>query len=58
MRLYSIANERGLYSNSLFVCIAATCSRYGCDPSAELVTFLNFLFALKNCPSCPSKNCQ
>ncbi|MDR2172246.1 MAG: hypothetical protein LBP59_19045 [Planctomycetaceae bacterium] len=32
MRLYSTANERGLYLKRLFVCLAANCRRDARDP--------------------------
>ncbi|MDR2171943.1 MAG: hypothetical protein LBP59_17500, partial [Planctomycetaceae bacterium] len=36
MRLYSTANERGLYLNRLFVCLSAKCRRDARDPLARL----------------------
>ncbi|MDR2170043.1 MAG: hypothetical protein LBP59_07875 [Planctomycetaceae bacterium] len=42
MRLYSTADERGLYYNSLFVCLAATCSRDGYDPPNDFLLQKNY----------------
>ncbi|MDR2171096.1 MAG: hypothetical protein LBP59_13210 [Planctomycetaceae bacterium] len=35
MRLYSTANERGLYLNRLFVCLSAKCRRDARDPAVS-----------------------
>ncbi|MDR2171049.1 MAG: hypothetical protein LBP59_12975 [Planctomycetaceae bacterium] len=35
MRLYSTAGERGLYLNSLFVCLSAKCRRDARDPAVS-----------------------
>ncbi|MDR2169017.1 MAG: hypothetical protein LBP59_02640 [Planctomycetaceae bacterium] len=36
--MYSTANERVYISTDFFVCLAANCSRDGCDPSRFFVT--------------------
>jgi hypothetical protein len=54
MRLYSTANERGLYLNRLFVCLSAKCRRDARDPLVLPAFILNFLLQ-KNCPFCPVK---
>ncbi|MDR2172549.1 MAG: hypothetical protein LBP59_20610 [Planctomycetaceae bacterium] len=38
MRLYSTADDRGLYLNRLFVCLSVNCSRDGYVPSQFFVT--------------------